>query len=387
MSDDRIYLDHHATTPCDPRVLDVMWPWFAERVGNASSTSHSFGRKAHDAVELARQQIADALRCQPEEIIFTSGATESNNLAIKGVLQGQRQKRHLIINATEHRAVLDPAKRLKREGIDVTILPVDEYGRVDPQSVEKALRPETALVSVMAANNEVGTLNRLDQIGNTCLKQGVLLHSDASQAVGKIPVDLTQLPVDLMSFTAHKLYGPQGVGALFVRRRQPATRINCQIDGGGHERRLRSGTLPVPLIVGFGEACRLAIAEREVESARLSELRDRLHGAITTALNGVTLNGHPEDRLPGNLHLSFPGVDGDALMSNLDGLAVSSGSACTTADPEPSHVLRAMGVPESLSLASLRFGIGRFTTADEIDRAAQIVVTAVLQLVRHHGRQ
>ncbi|MCA9074659.1 MAG: cysteine desulfurase [Planctomycetaceae bacterium] len=380
MSDERIYLDHHATTPCDPRVLEVMWPWYAERVGNASSTSHAFGREAHDAVELARQQIADALRCQSEEIIFTSGATESNNLAIKGLLQGQRQKRHLIINSAEHRAVLDPAKRLKREGVDVTILPADEYGLVDPQSVEEAIQPETALVSVMAANNEVGTLNPLDEIGNICREQGVLLHSDATQAVGKVPVDLSQLPVDLMSFTAHKLYGPQGVGALFVRRRQPAIRLTCQIDGGGHERRMRNGTLPVALIVGFGEACRLAVAQQEAEAARLRELKERLHFAIITELDGVTLNGHPEDRLPGNLHLSFAGVDGDALMSKLDGLAVSSGSACTTADPEPSHVLRAMGVPESLSLASLRFGLGRFTSEGEIDRAAAIVVAAVRQL-------
>ncbi len=381
MTDERIYLDHHATTPCDPRVLEAMWPWYAEHVGNASSTSHAFGREARDAVENARQQIADIIRCDPEEIVFTSGATESNNLAIKGSLSGKGQKRHLIVNAAEHRAVLDPARRLKREGVDVTILPVDEYGRVDPQVVAEAIHPETALVSVMAANNEVGTLNPLDEIGGICREHGVLLHSDAAQAVGKVPLDLSQLPVDLMSFTAHKLYGPQGVGALFVRRRQPATRLTCQIDGGGHERRMRSGTLPVPLIVGFGEACRLAIAEMEDESARLRDLRERLRLAIASALEGVTLNGHPEKRLPGNLHLSFAGVDGDALMMNLDGLAVSSGSACTTADPEPSHVLRAMGVSEVMSLASLRFGLGRSTTADEIDRAAAVVVTAVRRLL------
>ncbi len=380
MSDERIYLDHHATTPCDPRVLGAMWPWFAEHVGNASSTSHAFGREACDAVERARQQVSDALRCDPAEIIFTSGATESNNLAIKGLLQSERQKRHLIVNAAEHRAVLDPARRLKRDGVDVTILPVDEYASVDPQAVEDAIRPETLLVSVMAANNEVGTLQRLGEIGDICRERGVLLHSDAAQAVGKVPVDLSQLPVDLMSFTAHKLYGPQGVGALFVRRRQPAIRLTCQIDGGGHERRLRSGTLPVPLIVGFGEACRVALAEMADESARLRDLRERLRFAITTALDGVTLNGHPDQRLPGNLHLSFAGLNGDALLTSLDVLAVSSGSACTTADPEPSHVLRAMCVPEGLSLASLRFGLGRSTTLDEVDRAAEIVIAAVQRL-------
>ncbi|MCA9023910.1 MAG: cysteine desulfurase [Planctomycetaceae bacterium] len=392
MSDERIYLDHHATTPCDQCVLEVMWPWFADHVGNASSTSHAFGREARDAVERARWQIADAIGSTPEEIIFTSGATESNNLAIKGVLQGERNRRHLIINAAEHRAVLDPAKRLKQEGVVVTILPVDEYGRVDQQAVEDAIRPETSLVSVMMANNEVGTLNAVEKIGTVCQRKGVLFHSDASQAIGKLPVKVSELPIDLMSFTAHKIYGPQGVGALYIRRRQPAIRLVSQIDGGGHERRLRSGTLPVPLIVGFGEACQIAVGEMEEESTRLRNLRERLRAAIMSALDGVTLNGHPDLRLPGNLHLSFAGVDGDALMANLDGLAVSSGSACTTADPEPSHVLRAMGIPEKLSLASLRFGLGRLTTTDEIDRAAQLVISAVQRLrdmkscsVDHHS--
>ncbi|MEZ6143821.1 MAG: cysteine desulfurase family protein, partial [Planctomycetaceae bacterium] len=297
-----------------------------------------------------------------------------------------------IINAAEHRAVLDPAKRLKQEGVVVTILPVDEYGRVDQQAVEDAIRPETSLVSVMMANNEVGTLNAVEKIGTVCQRKGVLFHSDASQAIGKLPVKVSELPIDLMSFTAHKIYGPQGVGALYIRRRQPAIRLVSQIDGGGHERRLRSGTLPVPLIVGFGEACQIAVGEMEEESTRLRNLRERLRAAIMSALDGVTLNGHPDLRLPGNLHLSFAGVDGDALMANLDGLAVSSGSACTTADPEPSHVLRAMGIPEKLSLASLRFGLGRLTTTDEIDRAAQLVISAVQRLrdmkscsVDHHS--
>ncbi len=400
MPEDRIYLDHHATTPCDPRVLQVMGPWFAERVGNASSTSHSFGTEARDAVERARRQIAESIGCQAEEIIFTSGATESNNLAIKGVLEGSRERRHLIINAAEHRAVLDPARRLQRRGCSLTVLPVDQFGRVDPDEVEQAIGPETALVSVMAANNEVGTLNPIAAIAEVCRRKNVLLHCDAAQAVGHVPMDVATLPADLMSFTAHKLYGPPGIGALYVRRRQPPIRIRSQIDGGGHERGLRSGTLPVPLIVGFGEACRIAIDGMAEETQRLERLRRRLHERITAELDDVTLNGapfhgapfheapsngappkgNPPERLPGNLHLSFGGVDGTALLAGLNGLAVSSGSACTSADPEPSHVLRAMGVPEPLSLASLRFGIGRFTTEEQIDRAAEIVVDAVKRL-------
>jgi cysteine desulfurase len=380
MSSDRIYLDHHATTPCDPHVTQAMWPWFAERVGNAASTSHDFGAEARDAVERGRRQIAGAIGAQPEEIVFTSGATESNNLAIKGVLQSARDGRHLIVNAAEHRAVLDPAKRLGRAGCDLTVLPVDRFGRVDPACVEEALRPETVLVSVMAANNEMGTLNPVAQIAEVCAGRNVLLHCDAAQAVGHIPIDVATLPVDLLSFTAHKLYGPQGVGALYIRRREQPIRLQSQIDGGGHERRLRSGTLPVPLIVGFAEGCRLAVAGLHEEADRLRNLRDRLHALLTAELDDVMLNGHPDERLPGNLHLSFGGVDGAALLAGLNGLAVSSGSACTSADPEPSHVLRAMGVPEPLSLASLRFGIGRFTTADEIDRAAEIVIAAVQRL-------
>ncbi len=380
MPDDRIYLDHHATTPCDPRVLQVMWPWFAERMGNASSTSHSFGTEARDAVEGARRQIAESIGCQAEEIILTSGATESNNLAIKGLYEGSRGGQHLMVNAAEHRAVLDPARRLQRRGSLLTVLPVDQFGRVDPDEVDQTIRPETELVSVMAANNEVGTLNPLAAITEVCSRKNVLLHCDAAQAVGHVPVDVAALPVDLMSFTAHKLYGPPGIGALYVRRRQPPVRLQCQIDGGGHERRLRSGTLPVPLIVGFGEACRIAIEDMAEETQRLERLRRRLHERITEELGDVTLNGHPTERLAGNLHLSFGGVDGAALLAGLNGLAVSSGSACTSADPEPSHVLRAMGVSEPLSLASLRFGIGRFTTDEEIERAAQVVINAVKRL-------
>ncbi|MGD9855621.1 MAG: cysteine desulfurase family protein [Planctomycetaceae bacterium] len=380
MPDERIYLDHHATTPCDPRVLQAMWPWFAERVGNASSTSHVFGAEARDAVESARRLVAELIGSRPEEIVFTSGATESNNLALKGLLAGERGPRHLIVNAAEHRAVLDPAQRLQRNGCDLTVLPVDRYGQVDPQAVEDALRPETAVVSVMAANNEVGTLNPLDGLAEVCARREVPLHTDAAQAVGHVPINVAAIPIDLMSFTSHKMYGPQGIGALLIRHREPPLRLRCQIDGGGHERRMRSGTLPVALIVGFGEACRIAAVELREEAARLRQLREQLHGKIAAELQDVTLNGHPQERLPGNLHLSFGGVDGDALLAGLNGLAVSSGSACTSADPEPSHVLRAMGVPEPLSLASLRFGIGRFTTCSQIDRAAEIVTHAVRRL-------
>ncbi len=385
MSSDHIYLDAHATTPCDPRVREAMWPWFTERYGNAASVHHDFGRGAAEAVEIARSEIATCLGCQPQEIIFTSGATEANNLALKGVLQASHGRRELIVNAAEHRAILDPARRLRREGCSLTILPVDAEARVDPDAVSSALSPATALVSVMLANNEVGTINRIAEIAERCQAQGVPLHCDAAQAVGHIPVNLTELPVALMSLTAHKLSGPQGIGALFVRRTDPPLPIVSQLDGGGHERRLRSGTLPVALIVGFGTACRLAAAELQDEASRLRRLRGRLWEQLSNRLSGISLNGpsiggDSIDRLPGNLHVSFEGVDGDALMAGLNGLAVSSGSACTSADPEPSHVLRAMGVDERLSLSSLRFGLGRFATEDEIDRAAMIVSEAVTRL-------
>ena len=377
-----IYMDSHATTRVDPRVLQAMLPWFSERYGNAASISHGFGHEAADAVRAAREMIAAALRCPPESLIFTSGATESNNLALKGVLQACGPESHLIVNAAEHRAVLDPAKRLRRAGHPITIMPVDAYGRVDPQRVAEALQPSTRLVSVMLANNEVGTLNPVAEIGSLCRERGVIFHCDASQAVGRIAVDLSQLPIELLSFTAHKLYGPKGVGALYVRRGAPRIPLTPQIDGGGHEGGLRSGTLPVPLIVGFAEAMRLAVAELEPESRRLLELRERLQRALCEQIDGLVIHGHPTERLPGNLNVGFERVDGEALMVGVAqrGLAVSSGSACTSADPEPSHVLRAMGVPEGLARASLRFGLGRFNTAEEVDRAAQIVVETVWQL-------
>lgn len=369
-----IYFDNHATTPLDPRVAQIMWPWLSERVGNAAS-HHIFGRRAREAVEAARQQVSGAIGAEPEEIIFTSGATEANNLAIKGLPAG-----HIVTPAAEHRAVLDPVRRLRRQRAKVTVLPVDEHARVDPQAVVEAFTPETSLVSVMLANNEVGTLNPISQIAGICRERGAWLHTDAAQAVGRIPVDVRELNVDLLSLTAHKLYGPQGIGALYVRRKDPPLPLTPLLDGGGHERRLRSGTLPVALIVGFGAACELAVKQMSAEAQRLAIQRDHLQQRLMDALEDVTVNGHPTERLPGNLNMSFGGVDGDALLARLDRLAVSSGSACTSADPQPSHVLRAMGIDEARARASLRFGLGRFTTDDELDKAAEIVIAAVTDL-------
>jgi cysteine desulfurase len=375
-----IYLDCHATTPVDPRVLEVMLPYFCEKFGNAASVNHAFGWRAADAVEQARTQIATLLRTIPQSLIFTSGATEANNLALKGVLWRAPPGSHLIVGATEHRSVLDPARRLEREGYALTILPVDRFGRLDPQQVADAIQPGTALVSVMLANNEVGTIHPLDEIGDICRRRNVLLHCDAAQAVGRIAIDLEQLRVDLLSLSGHKLYGPQGIGALYIRRDRAPVRLTPLIDGGGHEQRLRSGTLPVPLVVGLGAACALAQELLAVERVRIAALRERLWDGLQRRLTDLSLNGHPTERLPGNLHVSFDGVDGEALMQNLKEIAVSSGSACTSADPEPSHVLRAMGVGEQLSKASLRFGLGRFTTSDEIDFAIDYTAEVVTRL-------
>ncbi len=374
-----IYLDHHATTPLDPRVLDAMLPWLTTRFGNAASISHAYGHEAAAAVEDARAAIAAALNCRPEAILFTSGATEADNLAIKGALHGGGRAQRLIVNAAEHRAVLDPARRLRRSGCDVHILPVDAYGRVELDQLRNSLRTETRLVSVMLANNEIGTLNPLNDIADLCHEHGAWLHTDAAQAVGKVPLDLQQLPVDLLSFTAHKLYGPQGIGALYIRPDDPPVRISPLIDGGGHERGLRSGTLPVALIVGFARAVQIAVEGMDDEAARMASLRMRLCAGLSERIPDVAVHGHPDQRLPGNLNVGFEGVDGDALLAAVaaGGLAVSSGSACTSANPEPSHVLRAIGVPERLARASLRFGLGRFTTAEEVDRAVEIVARSV----------
>ncbi|HMC63804.1 MAG TPA: IscS subfamily cysteine desulfurase [Gemmataceae bacterium] len=373
-----IYLDNNSTTRTDPRVLEAMLPYFAEKYGNAASRTHVFGWDAEEAVQRAREKLAALIGASAREIIFTSGATESNNLALKGVAGMYRTKgNHIITVATEHKAVLDPCKRLEREGFRVTFLPVDSAGRVTPEEIAAAITDETILVSVMAANNEIGTLQPIDAIGRVCKDRGVLFHSDAAQAAGKVPLDVEAMGVDLMSLSAHKIYGPKGVGALYVRRQNPYVRLEPIIDGGGHERGLRSGTLPVPLIVGFGEACAIGQEEMAGEAERLIGLRERLRTSIVEQLDQVYVNGHPTERLAGNLNVSFAGVKGEALMMRLKNIAISSGSACTSANPEPSYVLRACGVSDELAHSSIRFGLGRFTTPEEIDYVAAEVVRAV----------
>lgn len=378
-----VYLDNHATTRCDPDVLAAMLPWFTSQFGNASSLSHAFGEDARAAVEQARQQIAETINTAERSVVFTSGATEANNLAIKGLIASRLRagaSTHIITAATEHRAVLDPARRLERHGAQLTVLPTDSYGRVDPQSVADAITPATRLVSIMLANNEIGTINPVPDIAAICRKHDVTLHCDAVQALGRIEVDFKALDCDLLSITAHKLYGPKGVGALIVRRGGRRLFLEPLLDGGGHEQQMRSGTLPVPLIVGFGQACWIASACWRAESLRIAALRDQLWNGLQSQLDRLHLNGHPTQRLPGNLNVSFEAVDGDALMNRMTGIAVSSGSACTTADPEPSHVLRAIGRSDSLTRASLRFGIGRFNSASDIELATELVVRTVREL-------
>jgi cysteine desulfurase len=376
-----IYLDNHSTTRVDPRVVEAMLPYFTVHYGNAASRTHVFGQQAAEAVEEARGRVARLIGADPREIIFTSGATESNNLAIKGAAgMHRRQGNRLVTEVTEHRAVLDPCRRLEREGFDVKFLPVDEYGQVSPAEVERALGLTTILVSIMAANNEVGTLQPVREIGKMCEDYSVLFHCDAAQAVGKVPVNVHEMRVHLLSLSAHKIYGPKGIGALYVRRRDPVVRIEPLFDGGGHERRLRSGTLAVPLIVGFGVACEVCEREMTAEAERLTRLRERLRQGIMGRLDGVTLNGHSTERLPGNLNLSFAYVQGDALLMNLREVALSSGSACTSAEPEPSYVVRALGRSDDLAHGSIRFGLGRFTTEDEVDYVSDAVVRAVRHL-------
>jgi cysteine desulfurase len=413
-AEQQVYLDNHATTRVDPRVVEAMLPFFTQQYGNAASTSHSFGHEAKAAVDEARESIAAAIGATAREIVFTSGATESNNLAIVGAAQRQRRAAgHLVSVATEHKAVLDPLERLSRRGFEVSLLNVEQAlspmaGLVHPEQVAEALRPETLLVSVMLANNEIGVIQPVAQIAALCRERGVLVHCDATQAVGKLPVDVAQLGVDLLSFSAHKLYGPKGVGALYVRRSRPAVRLECQIAGGGHEGGLRSGTLNVPGIVGFAKALELCLAEMHREAARLAALRNRLWEGLRERLGGisfdalpspqpspsgrrsheriegVSLNGpaldRPELRLPNNLNVSIALVDGEALMMNIRDLAVSSGAACTSANPEPSHVLRALGMSDDAVRSSLRFGLGRFTTADEIEFAINSLERTVGEL-------
>ncbi|MDJ0716157.1 MAG: IscS subfamily cysteine desulfurase [Prochloraceae cyanobacterium] len=376
-----IYLDCHATTPTDKRVVEAMIPYFSDRFGNPSSLSHVYGWEAEAAVKQARNTIAEAIGASGEEIVFTSGATEANNLAIKGVAEASYDRgRHLITLQTEHRAVLDPCKYLQNLGFEVTFLPVKRDGLIDLEQLERAIRPDTILVSVMAANNEIGVLQPIAKIGGICHQHKVLFHTDAAQAIGKIPLDVEKMKVDLMSLTAHKVYGPKGIGALYVRRRNPRVRLAAQLHGGGQERGMRSGTLYTPQIVGFAKAVELALGELESESKRQTELRDRLWSKLSQ-LEGIHLNGHPVQRLPGNLNISVERVDGAALLLGLQAtVAVSSGSACSSSSTAPSHVLTALGHPEKLAYASIRFGIGRFNTQEEIDKAATEAISIISSL-------
>ncbi|MCA9054574.1 MAG: cysteine desulfurase [Planctomycetaceae bacterium] len=374
-----VYLDHHATTPVAAEVVTAMQPWFTEEFANAASISHRAGGHVRLAVEASRCSLAEDLGCEPEEIIFTSGATEANNLAIKGVLYAAGPAAHLVTNAAEHRAVLDPARRLQRQGYAVDILPVTTDATITPDSVEAALRPKTKLVSAMLANNEVGTINDLRAIATIGRKHGAFVHTDAAQAFGRIPIDFRELNVDLLSVTAHKLYGPKGIGALVVNRQHGRIPIEPLLDGGGHERGLRSGTLPVPLIVGFAAAARLATRGLTAETERLAQLRNQLLLQLRAEIPGLTVNGHSTRRLPNNLNVTIPNIDGEALLARLQttDLAVSSGAACSSSSPEPSHVLRAMGLNDTAARASLRFGFGRGNTITDVDQAVHIITAAL----------
>jgi cysteine desulfurase len=375
-----IFMDNHSTTPVDPRVLDAMLPYFKGEFGNAASRNHVFGWRAEKAVDLAREQVGALIGASGREIVWTSGATEAINLALKGAAEFYRDKGdHIITGATEHKATLDTCKRLEKQGYRVTYLPVDKEGVIHPADVEAAMTEQTILVALMHANNEIGTLHPINAIGEVVKRRGALFFVDAVQSAGKVPFDVNQAKVDLCAVSAHKMYGPKGVGALYVRRK-PRVRITALLDGGGHERGMRSGTLNVPGIVGMGKAAELALAERDAEAERLRTMRDRLHARLTHALPHVYLNGSPTERLPGNLNLSFAYVEGEGLMMAMKDVAVSSGSACTSASLEPSYVLRALGIGEELAHTSIRFGIGRFNTDEEIDYVAGHVTQAVSRL-------
>lgn len=379
-----VYMDNHATTPVDPRVLEAMLPYFCEKYGNAASRNHSFGWEAEAAVDEAREQIAQLIHgSTPKEIIFTSGATESDNLAIKGVAESYKEKgNHVITCVTEHRAVLDSCKALERQGYRITYLPVDSYGVVDVGRLREAVTEKTILISIMAANNEIGTIQPIKEIGRLAKEKGILFHCDATQGVGKIPMDVEEMGIDLLSMSAHKIYGPKGVGALYVRSKKPRLRLDPIIDGGGHERGMRSGTLNVPGIVGIGKACQIALKELPAEAVRLGGLRERLKNGIFRQLDQVYLNGHPTQRLAGNLNVSFACVEGESLLMGLKEIAVSSGSACTSASLEPSYVLRALGLEEDLAHTAIRFGLGRFNTEEEVDYTSRRVVEEVTRLRR-----
>lgn len=376
-----IYLDNHATTPMDPRVLNAMLPWFTEKFGNAASRNHAFGWEAEEAVENARKQIAALVGANSKEIIFTSGATESDNLAVKGVAQMYAEKgNHIITAASEHKAILDTCKHLEKEGCRVTYLPLKADGLIDLDMLRESITDKTILVSIMYANNEIGVVQPIREIGKMCRERGVLFHSDAVQAIGKIPVDVNADFIDLMSITGHKLYGPKGVGALYVRRRNPRVQLTSQMDGGGHERGMRSGTLNVPGIAGLGEACAIAHREMAGESERLRKLRDYLKDRLMTELDETFINGSMEHRLPHNLNISFAYVEGESLLMGINDIAVSSGSACTSATLEPSYVLKSLGLGDDLAHSSIRFGLGRFNTQEEVEYTAGRVIEVVKKL-------
>jgi len=376
-----IYMDNHATTPVDPRVVDAMLPYFTEKFGNAASRNHSFGWAGEEAVENARAQVASLIGATPKEIIFTSGATESDNLMIKGVAEMYREKgNHIITQAIEHKAVLDTCKRLEKYGYEVTYLPVQRDGRVNPEDVRKAITPKTILITIMYANNEIGIINPTAEIGKIAKEHGIVFAVDGVQAVGKIPVDVQKDNIDLLSISAHKIYGPKGVGALYVRRRNPRVQLSAIIDGGGHERGMRSGTLNVTGIIGLGKACELAQQEMPEESKKMRALRDRLRAGLEAKLDEVYINGSMEQRLPNNLNMSFAYVEGESLLMGINDVAVSSGSACTSATLEPSYVLKALGVGEDLAHTSIRFGLGRFNTEEEVDYVTDKMVQVVTKL-------
>ena len=377
-----IYMDNHATTPTDRRVLEAMLPYFTEKFGNAASRNHSFGWEAEEAVDKARGQIASLINAKPKEIILTSGATESDNLAIKGTVEFYKDKgNHVVTCVTEHKAVLDSCRALERAGkAVVTYLPVDRYGMVNPDDVRKVITDKTVLITIMYANNEIGTIHPIADIGRIAKEKGIVFHCDAVQAVGKIPVDVERDGIDLLSLSAHKIYGPKGVGAIYVRSKGPRVRITAQMDGGGHERGMRSGTLNVTGVVGLGKACEVAKAEMADEGCRLTELRNKLQAGIFERLDEVYLNGHPTERLPGNLNLSFAYVEGESLLMGISDVAVSSGSACTSATLEPSYVIRALGTDEELAHSSIRFGLGRFNSEEEVDFVTDRVCSEVKRL-------
>jgi cysteine desulfurase len=376
-----IYMDNHATTPVDPRVFEAMRPYLTNIFGNSASRNHSFGWEAEEATEKARKQVASLIGATSKEIVFTSGATESDNLALKGVAEMYAEKgNHIITAATEHKAILDTCKRLEKHGTRVTYLPVQQNGLVDLDQLKAAINDKTVLISIMHGNNEIGVLQPIREIGRIARERGVLLHTDATQSVGKVPVNVLDDNIDLMSISAHKMYGPKGVGALYVRRRNPRVQLTAQMDGGGHERGMRSGTLNVPGIVGLGEACALAQAEMPAEAKRMAFLRDRLKDRLMNSLDEVYINGTLEHRLPNNLNISFAYVEGESLLMGINEIAVSSGSACTSATLEPSYVLKALGAGDDLAHSSIRFGLGRFNTEEEVDYVAGKVIEVVKKL-------